>query len=203
MKPDLALMGPSERKVVNIERQIKLHEIYYDEFELQVARHGYKGLLSEHILKEEVDRVPIDCRDFDKPGTITHRFLFHPLVFTGEPTFRFNTRNLLMFGFLHCTHRSHQYARDSLWGLMNPQLQPTVARATAKEFLLTLVRMATVIPDDYLTVKYSKRKDQDKVRGHVEFIKEVNARGQGTVLNQLFMLPDKFSREQFDQVFDS
>ena len=75
--------------------------------------------------------------------------MFHPLIFTYEPTFRFETRKLLMLGFLLCSHKSNKHARDSLWGLMNPFLKRHVSRNEAKEFLQLLAKIATEIPYQY------------------------------------------------------
>lgn len=75
--------------------------------------------------------------------------MYHELIFSYEPYFRFNTESLRMLGFLMCSHRTDNSARDSLWGMMNPYIRKKVARETIQEFMVRLVEMATKIPADY------------------------------------------------------
>ena len=162
-----------------------------------MAIHGYGGLIAETILSIECKSLPIKCEDFEKENSVTYRFFFHSLIFSGKPTFRFQTRNLLLLGFLYCTHRDHVRARDSLWGLINPQLKTKLHQSEAKEVMLTLVRIATEIPCSYYDDKYKnkkKTKKKEKAIGEWEFIKEVTQKGQGVVLNYIFQLPVEFNR---------
>mmetsp|Transcript_27829 Transcript_27829/g.32716 ORF Transcript_27829/g.32716 Transcript_27829/m.32716 type:complete len:100 (+) Transcript_27829:286-585(+) len=75
--------------------------------------------------------------------------MFHELVFSWEPTFRFQTDRLLMLGYLMCSHRTQRHARDHLWGLLNPYVRPSLTRDEVKTFMVTMVELATVLPWDY------------------------------------------------------
>ena len=54
-----------------------------------------------------------------------------------------------MLGYLMCSHRTQKHARDSMWGLMNPYMKHTLPRDEIKEFMTTLVEIATVLPWEY------------------------------------------------------
>ena len=107
------------------------------------------GLVSEDVLTHEVERVPIKVHEFSDERSVTRKYMFHPLVFSWEPTFRFKSDRLLMLGFLMCSHRTQQHARDSLWGLINPYVKPVIPRDEVKEFMCTMVEMATILPWEY------------------------------------------------------
>ena len=139
------------------EDKLDFHHIYFDQFELQIQRHGYTGLISEDVLSQEVERVPIKVKDFSNEKSVTYKYMFHPLIFTWEPTFRFETRKLLMLGFLLCSHKSNNHARDSLWGLMNPNMKFQVTRTEAKEFMQLLAQIATELPFQYYAYQETVR----------------------------------------------
>ena len=63
-KRDLHNLSQEEVVVVQWEDDLEFQHIYFDQFELQVQRHGYTGLLSEAVLAQEVERVPIKVKDF-------------------------------------------------------------------------------------------------------------------------------------------
>ena len=97
-----------------------------------------------------MERVPIKVQDFSDEKSVTRKYMFNPIIFSWSPTFRFKTAQLQMLGFLMCSHRSQRHARDSLWGLMNPYVKRTLDRDTeVKEFVGTLVEIATVLPWEY------------------------------------------------------
>ena len=66
-----------------------------------------------------------------------------------------------------------------------------------------LVRIATEIPCSFYTDKYKNRKKSKKPREVWDFIREVTNKGQGIVLNYVFQLPNEFTRNEFDLVFDN
>ena len=100
-------------------------------------------------MTHEVERVPIKVEDFYNDNSITRKYMFHSLIFSWEPTFRFKSDRLLMLGFLMCSHRTQKHARDSLWGLINPYVKPVVPKDNVKDFMITLVDIATKLPWDY------------------------------------------------------
>ena len=106
-------------------------------------------MISEEVLKHEVEMVPIKVNDFTDERSVTRRYMFHSLIFTWKPTYRFKTDRLQMLGFLMCSHRSAKQARDSMWGLMNPYIQERLSRDHIKEFMEILVSIATDIPLEY------------------------------------------------------
>ena len=80
--------------------------------------------------------MPIKVKDFGVENSVTRKYMFHPHVFSYEPTFRFKTIKLLMLGFLMCSHRDDKHARDSLWGLINPTIKQKVKRDHLRDFLM-------------------------------------------------------------------
>ena len=89
-------------------------------------------MITEDVLKAEVERVPIRVQDFDKENSVTRKYMFHNLIFSWKPYFRFTTENLRLLGFVHCSHRGDSQARDSLWGMMNPLIEDTVDKEHIK-----------------------------------------------------------------------
>ena len=115
--------------------------------------------MSEDVLAHEVERVPIKVGDFSDERSVTRKYMFHPLVFSWEPTFRFQTTRLLMLGYLMCSHRTMKHARDHLWGLLNPYVKRSITREEAKEFMITLVGLATKLPYEYYKSKGDNHTD--------------------------------------------
>ena len=83
--------------------------------------------------------MPIKVNDFHDERSVTRKYMFHELIFSWEPTFRFKTDRLQMLGFLMCSHRTQRHARDSLWGLLNPYVKEYLNRDEVKDFLDVLV----------------------------------------------------------------
>lgn len=101
------------------------------------------------MLTHEVERVPIKVQDFEDERSVTRRYMFHPLIFSWEPTFRFKTDQLQRLGFLMCSHRTEKHARDSLWGLLNPYVKAWLFRDEVKDFIGSLAEIATMLPWEY------------------------------------------------------
>ena len=106
-------------------------------------------------------------KDFTNEKSVTRIFLFNELIFSWAPEFRFVTKRLLMLGYLLCTHRNSSQARDSLWGLLNPDMEKTIPREVATEFFPLLARMATELPLAYFE-KQEVNKGNEMVQEYLE-----------------------------------
>ena len=67
---------------------------------------------------------------------------------------------LLKVGFLLCEHYSIDTQAIDLWYLLNPKVEPTVARDTVIEFIRDLIYIAVELPLKYIKVAGAPLKDQ-------------------------------------------
>ena len=125
--------------------------------------------------------MPIKVADFSEEKSVTYKYMFHELVFSWEPTFRFKTDELLKLGFLMSSHRSQKHARDHLWGLMNPYVKANLSRDEVKEFMGSLVKLATILPWEYYQSLETKR-DMNVF----QFLETCEDQGRALVMNKTF-----------------
>ena len=64
-----------------------------------------------------------------------------------------------MLGYLMCSHRTPKHARDHLWGLLNPYVKKSLKRIEVKDFMVTLVELATELPTNYFKQKEDTKND--------------------------------------------
>ena len=55
----------------------------------------------------------------------------------------------MLLGFLLCTHRNTKTADESLWGIINPEINETVPKENIKEALYDLAEYAIEVPKKF------------------------------------------------------
>ena len=120
-------MCHSELKLLEWERSIGLCHMYYDEFEEEIMRYGFSGLITEITLEKISRRIPFKLKELDIPDTISAGYLHNSLVFK-RSYYRLKTKNFLQLGILFCSKKSRLETQDSLWALINPEVTQWVHR---------------------------------------------------------------------------
>ena len=59
---DTVSLSRAEKKVVDWERKIGLHHMYFEEFEIEIMRYGFSGLVTEMVLEKISTRIPLDLK---------------------------------------------------------------------------------------------------------------------------------------------
>ena len=93
----------------------------FDDFEIEVMRYGFSGLVLQEILEKLATRFSIDFDKLKDAESIQAGYMHNPLVFRHEQD-RFRTKNLLLLGLLLCPSPSKEQAQDSLWALLVPSV---------------------------------------------------------------------------------
>ena len=92
-------------------------------------------------------------------GTPANSFFRNELLYT--ETGRYKTREVLLFAYLICHHRTDQVALKSLWGILNPFLRDYISLAEVETFLDTLAKIAIIIPCKHFIMKRDSGHDVD------------------------------------------
>ena len=116
-----------EEQLIQQEAELGLSWVYYSVFEQAIKRYGYteKSELTVDMLNEVADIIRLNVQAFDEPENMVKKY------YRGEKVFdhgNYKVKHLLLLGFLFCNHISKQKQHDSLWGIINPELEDTVSK---------------------------------------------------------------------------
>lgn len=136
-------MSQKERKIIDRELKMHLYTVRYDTFERAVKRYGYTGRLTDTMFLEVQDIIRVSVDDLKDRNSITHFYFQNNFGFDHG---NYDTQKVLLIGFLHCVHLNTEKAGESLWGILNPDIEETVTKEKVREFLETMCHYAVNVP---------------------------------------------------------
>jgi len=98
----------------------------FGQFESCIKRYAWVGgTFTDVAIKEIENETGIKFDDLEDESSFAHHAFRHSKVFDHG---NYNSEDILLLGFLSCYHLSDEKAADSLWGIVNPNLDDTVSK---------------------------------------------------------------------------
>eukprot|EP00347_Sterkiella_histriomuscorum_P014188 403361829 len=151
-RPDFPISS-LERTIVDRDMSLGLYNLRYDHFERTIKRFGYKGKLEENILEQIGQEINISLKEIQNDQSL-HNFFFKNTHIFQQGIY--NPEELLIIGFLLTIHESASQAADSLWGIMNPDMEDDVEEKRVQYILQRLVYYSVDVHLEYQLKMASK-----------------------------------------------
>lgn len=126
--------------------ELELYKVNFDYFETSLKRNGHIGRHRDctlKIIKKEINFSPERVAD---RNDIHHFYYRNDFVFDQG---NYNTQKILLLAFLMCHHESILKAHDSLWGLINPEINEQVDKEKVVEILHWMCEWSIDVPLKY------------------------------------------------------
>ncbi|CDW82315.1 UNKNOWN [Stylonychia lemnae] len=160
----------------------------FEEYERVIMRYGYTGRITENIIEEIAQDINLDISHLEQENSIQHYFFKNGRVFQDGV---FKPDQLLKIGYLLTIHDSPRLALESLWGLINPNMEEYVENNYIKSFLEDLFYYPVDLHLEY------QLKTQHKNGEIEEYLRELDETKNNAINEIFWKLDAKVSKADF------
>jgi hypothetical protein len=106
----------------------------------------------------------------------------------------YDSRNLVILGFLLCRHKDTRKAFNNLWGLINPECHPKIGKERVKIFMEKMLYFSIDLP-----LKIEKISDQPDVEV-MDYLKRLAEKKDRYIYDLIKVFNPEVTREELENV---